>query len=284
MRLLPGLYRIHDIRFRRAVLRIDVQNDFFFFLRQRQIRAGKQCGQLRFRFRKEQLRTVAEHQHVLFTAGDVQFSFSIQQAQVAGMQPAVLQDFRCRSAVFIIPFHDTGRGIKQDLSVFRDADLIVRADGHDVGVVFERQRDAGTGLCQTVAERNAYAFGCCQREQKRRAIPCPHQDELQRGIQQIALHEEPQQQRHGGKRRRFEKREIVRVVTRAPAQRHAGAAGQAPQQSAHKAEHMGQRQHAHQRIGRRQRKQRASVVGAAAETLLRQYDRLRAVRCAGREE
>ena len=79
-------------------------------------------------------------------------------------------------------------------------------------------------------------------------------------------------------------RKVVDIVPGAPAQRHAGAAAQAPEHPAHKTEHMPQRQQAEQVVLRLQGQLRPAVPGALAETVVRQHHGLGALRCAGGEK
>ena len=95
------------------------------------------------------------------------------------------------------------------------------------------------------------------------------------------LQKEAQQPRYQRDGRRPVELQIVKIVPRPAAERHGRPTAQAPQQAADEAEHMSQRQHAHQAVFRLQRKLLRAVEGALAKAGVRQDHGLGTLRCSG---
>ena len=139
-------------------------------------------------------------------------------------------------------------------------------------------------LRQAVAEADAHAHPGRGLEQGTGAVARADEHEPEFGIEEPALDQNAQQQRHGRQRRGLEEHAVVRVVPRPPAEGDGGAAAQAPQKPAHEAEHMAQRQQAQQRVLRRERQLCRTVPRALAQAVIREDDGLGALRRAGGEE
>ena len=221
--------------------------------------------------RQEDLGPVLQHEHVLFPPGDVQQSLVVEAAEVSGAEDAVLQHGARRIRALVVALHHAGGGLDEDLPVLGERDRVVRADLHGEGVALHGDRNAGAGLGQAVAEADAQAHRARRREQPRRTVARADEHKLELGIDAALLDQKAEQQRHDGNRRGAVEITVVQVVARSAAQRHAAPAAQAPEQAAHKAENMAQRQQAQQPVLRRERQLLRAVPGALAQAVVREH-------------
>ena len=237
-----------------------------------------------FIFRQEDLGAVRQDQHILFPPGDVELALLVKTAEVAGVEDAVVQHGARRVGALVVALHHAGRRLDQDLAVLGNRDRVVGADLHGIGVALHGDGDAGARLGQSVAEADADAHRAGRPEQRRRAVARADEHKLELRIDTPLLDKEAQQQRHDGNGRRPVEIAVIEIMPRPAAERDAGAAAKAPEKTADEAEHVSERQHAQQRVLRREGQLGRAVVGALAQAVVRQHDGLGPLGRAGGEE
>ena len=201
----------------------------------------------------------------------MQPSVRVKVSQISGREDAVAQHLLGILGPFVVTLHHAGGCGNQDFPVVGDGDRIVRADFHGIGIPAYGDCNARTGLRESVAKAQTDSLCLDRLQQLRRAVSGAYQNQPQFFVEAVLLQEKAQKPRYQGNRCRPVEPEIVEIVSGPAAKRHGCPAAQAPQKPADKSEHMPQRQHAHQAVLRLQRKLLRSVIGALAETGIRQY-------------